>query len=397
MTKYTNSPLVSHTRISPTTYGRRTLPITNIVPHHTAGVIGIENLGGWFAKRTTRASSNYGIGSDGRIGMYCEEKNMACTTSSYWADARAVTIEVSNSATGGQWPISNLALEATIKLITDICARNGIYPCTYTGDLRGTLWRHDWFANKVCPGPYFGSKFLYIAQEVTKRLDILRSGGKTKPIQTSPTYYNYPPGSYEILRTIYTYDKPSGKVKGKIVKGTKVRAIKEVRSGVPGVWSQLDNNLYIQAQEWRTVNVKKIAAAKPTPAKKSIDAMAKEVIDGKHGTGAARREKLESLGYNYQTVQNRVNEILLGTTTAKSPPKTEKTFGTWRFNTAIRVRSQANTNSKTVAVYQAGQTVNLDGTLVNAGYVWGTYIGGSGIRRYVALRPVGGAAYGTWV
>ena len=307
MTKYTNSPLVSHTRISPTTYGRRTLPITNIVPHHTAGVIGIENLGGWFAKQTTRASSNYGIGSDGRIGMYCEEKNMACTTSSYWADARAVTIEVSNSATGGQWPISNLALEATIKLITDICARNGIYPCTYTGDLRGTLWRHDWFANKVCPGPYFGSKFLYIAQEVTKRLDILRSGGKTKPIQTSPTYYNYPPATYEVLRAINSYEKPDGKAKGKVAKGTKVKAVKELRSGVNGVWLQLDDGRYIQAQEWRTINVKKIAAAKPTPAKKSIAEIVAEVKAGKWGNGEDRKKRLTAAGYNYSEIQAGVN------------------------------------------------------------------------------------------
>lgn len=44
--------------------------------------------------------------------------------------------------------------------------------------------------------------------------------------------------------------------------------------------------------------------------KKSIDEIAQEVIDGKWGNGDTRKSKLEKAGYNYDTVQNRVNEIL---------------------------------------------------------------------------------------
>lgn len=43
---------------------------------------------------------------------------------------------------------------------------------------------------------------------------------------------------------------------------------------------------------------------------KSVEEVALEVIDGKWGTGNARRQKLEAAGYNYQTIQNRVNQIL---------------------------------------------------------------------------------------
>lgn len=49
----------------------------------------------------------------------------------------------------------------------------------------------------------------------------------------------------------------------------------------------------------------------PKP-KKSIDELSKEVIEGKWGNGAERKTKLESAGYNYKEVQNKVNEILLG-------------------------------------------------------------------------------------
>ena len=53
-------------------------------------------------------------------------------------------------------------------------------------------------------------------------------------------------------------------------------------------------------------------APKPTPIKpvvKSVEQLAQEVIDGKHGTGDARKR---ALGSQYQTVQDRVNKILLG-------------------------------------------------------------------------------------
>jgi N-acetylmuramoyl-L-alanine amidase len=50
--------------------------------------------------------------------------------------------------------------------------------------------------------------------------------------------------------------------------------------------------------------VKPVAPATPA---KSIDQLAKEVIDGKHGSGDARRR---ALGSRYDAVQNRVNDLL---------------------------------------------------------------------------------------
>ena len=42
----------------------------------------------------------------------------------------------------------------------------------------------------------------------------------------------------------------------------------------------------------------------------SIEEIAKEVIDGKHGNGSIRKANLERLGYKYDEVQAKVNEIL---------------------------------------------------------------------------------------
>lgn len=47
-----------------------------------------------------------------------------------------------------------------------------------------------------------------------------------------------------------------------------------------------------------------------TSDKKTIDVLAEEVIDGKWGDGEDRKTKLEKAGYDYDAVQDRVNEIL---------------------------------------------------------------------------------------
>ncbi len=167
---YTNSKLVSYTKLSPN-YNPRTGAIKKITIHHMAGNCSIETCGDIFAKASRKASSNYGIGTDGRIGMYVEEKNRAWTSSSPANDYQAITIEVANDGGAPQWHVSDKALAALIDLCVDICKRNGIEKLNYTGDANGNLTKHEYFANTNCPGPYLGGKFSYIANEVNKRLN----------------------------------------------------------------------------------------------------------------------------------------------------------------------------------------------------------------------------------
>ena len=51
-------------------------------------------------------------------------------------------------------------------------------------------------------------------------------------------------------------------------------------------------------------------ASQPKPIKKSVEEIAREVINGKWGNGADRKKRLTQAGYNYQEIQNRVNQIL---------------------------------------------------------------------------------------
>ena len=170
-----NSNLVDLVSYSPNHSGRRTHPITKIAIHHTAGVLTAAGIGSVFKSTSRKASCNYGIGNDNKVVLVVDECNRAWTTSSSWCDNRAVTIEVSNCQYGGNWLVSDRVLNTLIDLVTDICRRNKIKNCTYTGGKDGVLQMHKWYAQTSCPGPYLASKFNYIAQEVNKRL----KGGKS--------------------------------------------------------------------------------------------------------------------------------------------------------------------------------------------------------------------------
>lgn len=165
-----NSNLVNYTRISPNKSVPRNHKIDKITIHHMAGNLSVETCGNVFAPASRQASSNYGIDSNGRVGMYVEEKDRSWCTSSPENDNRAVTIEVANDEIGGNWHVSDDALAKLIDLCVDICKRNGIKSLNYTGGKDGNLTMHKWYANTSCPGPYLSSKFPYIASEVNKRL-----------------------------------------------------------------------------------------------------------------------------------------------------------------------------------------------------------------------------------
>ena len=165
-----NSSLVTYTKRSPNCNVPRNHKIDTITIHHMAGNLTVEQCGDLFANPNRQVSSNYAIGSDGRVALYVDEANRSWCTSSPETDHRAITIEVANDGGEPNWHVSDKALAKLIDLCVDICKRNGIKKLNYTGDKSGNLTMHKWFAATGCPGPYLSSKFPYIAAEVNKRL-----------------------------------------------------------------------------------------------------------------------------------------------------------------------------------------------------------------------------------
>ena len=173
-----NSKLVSYTKLSPNHSGRRKHEIDTISIHCMAGNLSVESCGRLFADRAREASSNYGIGSDGRIALYVDEDNRSWCTSSSSNDNRAVTIEVANCATGEPWPITEEAYKSLIDLLVDICQRNDIPELRWKADKsligqtdKQNMTVHRWFANKSCPGNWLYEHHGQIAKEVNERLE----------------------------------------------------------------------------------------------------------------------------------------------------------------------------------------------------------------------------------
>ncbi|MBR1691199.1 MAG: N-acetylmuramoyl-L-alanine amidase [Lachnospiraceae bacterium] len=174
-----NSSLVVYKKISPNKTSPRNHAIDTITIHCMAGNLTIETCGNVFAPTSRQASSNYGIGSDGRIGMYVEEKDRSWCSSNGVNDHRAVTIEVANDGGANTgWHVSDKAMAALINLVTDICKRNGIKKLVWSDKKDDrvnhrngcNMTVHRDYANKSCPGDYLYGKHAYIAAEVNKRL-----------------------------------------------------------------------------------------------------------------------------------------------------------------------------------------------------------------------------------
>lgn len=144
-----------------------------------AGNLTIEQCGALFAKSDRKASSNYGIDSKGRIGLYVDERDRSWATSNGANDNRAITIEVAND--GGAetgWHVSDAAYKALIKLLVDICKRNNIRELKWKADKslighpdKQNMTVHRWFAAKACPGDYLYALHGQIAANVNSELN----------------------------------------------------------------------------------------------------------------------------------------------------------------------------------------------------------------------------------
>lgn len=149
----TVSKLSKGSIFSPNHYIGRSFKVTRVTIHEMAAVWTADRCGEWFKYGTSSASSNYGIGNDGKIMCYVEEQNAAWTSANWDNDNRAITIEVSNSYMGGDWPISGAAYKSLVALCADICTRYGIVP-NYNGTPNASFTEHKMFAPTACPGPY---------------------------------------------------------------------------------------------------------------------------------------------------------------------------------------------------------------------------------------------------
>lgn len=156
------------------TKGRNTR-ITDVTIHHMAGVLSAEACGNIFARAGRNGSAHYGIGNSGEVGQYVDEADTAWTNSNWPSNCRSVTIETSNSATGGDWPVSDAAYNTLIKLVADIAKRNNLGTLVAGKNL---TW-HSMFAPTTCPGDFLRAR----VEEIARKANEI-NGGSPAPTPT---------------------------------------------------------------------------------------------------------------------------------------------------------------------------------------------------------------------
>ena len=242
---YTNSSLVSYTKLSPNHSGQRTHSIDRITPHCVVGQLSAESICGCFTSPSRQASCNYGIGTDGRISLCVEEKNRSWCSSSNANDQRAITIECASNMSE-PYAMNDKVYASLISLCTDICKRNG---------KKKLLWLGD--KNK--------------ANADAQLAHVKAAGFDTYMVQIG--------GLYKIQVGVYREKANADNMMAKL--------------------KTAGFDAFITTESGTSVSTLK-----------SMDEIAREVIRGDWGNGADRRNRLTSAGYDYASVQAKVNELL---------------------------------------------------------------------------------------
>lgn len=321
-----NSSLVTYTRLSSHKSTRKST-IDSVIVHCIVGQWTAKEGCDYFATTDRKCSANYVVGKDGSIGLSVEESYRAWCSggtdkngnpirvngiSGADFDHRAIAIEVA-SDTQHPYAVTDAAYTALIKLLADICKRNNIKALLWKGDKKyvgkidqQNMGAHRWFANKACPGDYLYNRFGDIAAKVNAQL----SETTTVKPTTETVLYRVQTGAFSKKANA---DAMLAQVKAKGFDTYMVKVGKLYKIQV-GAFAQKSNAIAmaskLKAAGFSTYITTEKGEAVTAEAKKSVDEIAREVIQGKWGNGADRKKRLEAADYNYAEVQAKVNKLV---------------------------------------------------------------------------------------
>ena len=174
----------------------RTEKVSRITPHCTAGEVTAQSLGNWFARPTTKASSNYGIGKDNKIACFVPEEKRSWASSSRDNDHKAITIECS-SKNIAPFEVDQKVFDTLIMLTTDICLRYNTRVLKWIPEKNLALsyklsedemliTLHRWFTATECPGQWL---FDHMAEYATKVTEAIQKEQKIYCVQVGVFRY----------------------------------------------------------------------------------------------------------------------------------------------------------------------------------------------------------------
>lgn len=215
-----------------------------------------EGTVSWFVSGKGRTSAHYVVEA-GRVARMVAESDTAWHAGNWNYNQRSIGIECNPRA-------SEADKQTVAQLVTELLAR-------YPG---AKLIGHKDIVATGCPGAYYPP---------AKALAPYLGGNPTSAPAPAPTA----PAGVDVERLAREV------IDGKHGNG-------EARKKALGA-----NYGAVQAR------VNEILAGNKAPAKKkTTDQVAREVIQGQWGNGADRKKRLTQAGYNYNTIQRRVNQLL---------------------------------------------------------------------------------------
>ena len=339
------SSLVEYVKISPNKTSPRDHDIDTITIHCMAGNLSIETCANVFAPTSRKASSNYGVDSNGRIGCYVDEADRSWCSSDRANDMRAITIEVAND--GGAdtgWHVSGVAMNSLIKLVADVCKRNNIHKLVWSDSKDDRINHrngcnmtvHKDFKNKDCPGAYLMSKMPYIADEVNKLLCVSGVSIELGVVPSNPA-------------PVKSLDEVAKEViNGKWGNGSERKERLEASGyNYSDVQAKVNELLGSSSKPAPAPAPKPSPQPAPAPARKSITEVAHAVMRGDYGNGEDRKNRLQSEGYNYSEVQAEVNRLCHSGSVSSTPSKSIDTIarevikGVWGNGSSRKSRLEA--------------------------------------------------------
>ena len=152
--------------------------------HHMAATLTSEECGNIFAKKGRHGSAHYGVGKNGDIAWYVDEKDTAWSDSNWESNKRTISVELSDK--NKKWEISDKTWKAAVKLFADIAKRNKLGKLKH----KKNFFVHRDLAATACPGDWMNSRIDKFLAEVnainyaksdTKKSTALKKGDKVVP------------------------------------------------------------------------------------------------------------------------------------------------------------------------------------------------------------------------
>ena len=285
----------------------RKYKVSKITPHHMAGIMAADDCARSHLYSNRESSANYYIGNDGLICSGPGEDRRCWTSASRENDHAAITIEVSNSGKGPDWPISAAAYDSLVNLCADICQRYGITP-HFNGDPSGSITIHKMFQKTDCPGPYL-ERIIRSGQferDIRERMQ----APAPEPDPGEPIIYRVQTGAFKEPRYALALGAQMNDA-GFDTYMVKVGGMIKVQAGAFKS-KNYANELLQQLSEAgfeAFITTEAGVPYKPGTGKRSAEEIAREVWMGKWGNDPERAQKLRAAGYDPAEIQAAIKKL----------------------------------------------------------------------------------------